>query len=139
MGLYGLRPGDRLVTVNEVMVVFLPVFDVMKALNMDKLVANIEFERPTYRGEFQRRDLVRTQANTREAVVMDMITDKFSVRSERNTSRTILDKVSLADKRVIHEMVRQDKGGLKQAERKPVEKKEKEEKAKKKKKKKKKK
>ena len=46
--LYGLRPGDRLVTVNEVMVVFLPVFDVMKALNMDKLVANIEFERYLY-------------------------------------------------------------------------------------------
>ena len=41
----GLRPGDRLVTVNEVMVVFLPVSDVMMALNMNELVAYLEFER----------------------------------------------------------------------------------------------
>ena len=41
----GLRPGDRLVTVNEVMVVFLPVSDVMIALNMNELVAYLEFER----------------------------------------------------------------------------------------------
>ena len=41
----GLRSGDRLVTVNEVLVVFLPVKDVMIALNMEELVANIEFER----------------------------------------------------------------------------------------------
>ena len=41
----GLRSGDRLVTVNEVMVIFLPLSDVMMALNMDQLVANVEFER----------------------------------------------------------------------------------------------
>ena len=44
----GLRSGDRLVTVNEVFVVFLPVSEVMSALNMDQLVACVEFERYKY-------------------------------------------------------------------------------------------
>ena len=41
----GLRSGDRLITVNEVMVIFLPISDVMMALNMDQLMAYVEFER----------------------------------------------------------------------------------------------
>ena len=42
----GLRQGDRLVTVNDVFVVFLPVTEVVRALNMDgTLVAWLEVER----------------------------------------------------------------------------------------------
>lgn len=42
----GIRSGDRLITVNDVFVVFLPVNDVMNTLNRDKqLVAWLELER----------------------------------------------------------------------------------------------
>ena len=42
----GLRPGDRLITVNDVFVVFLPVSEVFKVLNMERtLVAWLEVER----------------------------------------------------------------------------------------------
>merc|ERR1719392_277340 len=63
----GIAIGDRLITVNEVFVVFLPVRDVMIAFDIVDTVARVEFERPTRRSEFASREAVRREVRSLRA------------------------------------------------------------------------
>merc|ERR1712203_721365 len=96
----GIVIGDRLVTVNEVFVVFLPVRDVMIAFDIVDTVARVEFERPTRRSEFASREAVRREIR-RENVGVEMkqlLSTENSIYSPRNWSWNVLEQHRLADK-----------------------------------------
>merc|ERR1712156_687432 len=92
----GIVIGDRLVTVNEVFVVFLPVRDVMIAFDIVDTVARVEFERPTRRSESASREAVR-RGIRRENVGVEM-KSMLSTENSIYSPRNVLEQHRLADK-----------------------------------------
>ena len=94
----GVRRGDRLVTVNDVFVVFSDVREVMKILDRQgATVAWLELERPTVRQEILNRELgVRKQSSAAEVMrsvggsVQDIISERYSIRSPRHYNWSVL-------------------------------------------------
>ena len=94
----GVRSGDRLVTVNDVFVVFSEVREVMEVLNRQgATVAWLELERPTVRQEILNRELgVRKQPSAAEVMrsvggsVRDIISERYSIRSPRHYNWSVL-------------------------------------------------
>ena len=103
------RAGDRLVTVNDTFVVFLPVAEVEELLSeggatvawLEVLYCTVlyctilctvlQLERPTVRAEFQARELARRQPSAREVMeavagggVRELISDRYSIWSPRH-------------------------------------------------------
>ena len=132
----GVRRGDRLITVNDVFVVFSEVREVMEVLNSQgATVAWLELERPTVRQEILNRDLgARKLASAAEVMrsaggsVRDIIQERYSIRSPRHynwsvittsgsiifveynvLNRELSDPLPIAELEKIHEIVRQDK------------------------------
>ena len=126
----GIRRGDRILTVNDVFVVFSEVRDVMEVLNRGgALVAWLEVERPTVRAEFHTRDLGPREtrgAGQAGGRVTDIISERYSIRSPRHYNwsveircpdqviimmlfRELFDPLPIAELEKIHEIVRQDK------------------------------